>query len=159
MYTIKKPDSIKRRKRIGCGTASGHGKTSGRGSKGQLSRAGSKKRPWFEGGQMPLQRRVPKRGFTNIFKKRFQIINISLIDKLNLENIDPVVLLQHGVIQASDKKVKVLGNGEIKRSVKIVADYFSKAAIEKIKNAGGEVILREPSVKSKKRKIFKKKEI
>ncbi|MCP4137123.1 MAG: 50S ribosomal protein L15 [bacterium] len=145
IYTIKKPDSIKKRRRVGCGPSSGSGKTCGRGHNGQLSRSGSGKRPWFEGGQMPLQRRVPKRGFTNIFKKEFQIVNLSQIEKLNIDSVDPEVLEQKNVINKSKKMVKVLGNGDLSKSVKVVADAFSRSAIEKIKKAGGEAVIREVS--------------
>jgi len=141
-YTIKKPDSMKRRKRVGIGPSSGHGKTSCRGHKGQLSRSGSGKKPWFEGGQMPLQRRIPKRGFNNIFKKEFQLVNVSQIEKLNLAEINPAILCKAGLIDKADKPVKILGNGDIKVSVKITADAFSTGAMDKIKKAGGETILR-----------------
>jgi len=141
-YTIKKPDSIKRRKRVGIGPSSGHGKTSCRVHKGQMSRSGSTRKPWFEGGQMPLQRRIPKRGFNNIFKKEFQLVNVSQLEKLNLSEINPAVLCKAGLIDKADKPVKVLGKGDIKVSVKITADAFSSGAMDKIKKAGGEAILR-----------------
>ena len=82
LYTLKKPASIKRKKRVGIGPSSGHGKTSCRGHKGQMARSGAKHRAWFEGGQMPLQRRIPKRGFNNIFKVYYQIVNVSQLDKI-----------------------------------------------------------------------------
>jgi large subunit ribosomal protein L15 len=141
-YTIKKPDSMKRRKRVGIGPSSGHGKTCCRGHKGQLSRSGSGKKPWFEGGQMPLQRRIPKRGFNNIFKKEFQLVNVSQLEKLNAAEVNPAILCKAGLIDKADKPVKILGKGDIKVSVKITADAFSTGAMEKIKKAGGEAILR-----------------
>ena len=98
-YTIKKPDSIKKKKRVGIGPSSGHGKTSCRGQKGQMSRSGSKHRAWFEGGQMPLQRRVPKRGFNNIFKKEYQIVNISSIEKFEITKLPPKFLKRRGLLQ------------------------------------------------------------
>ena len=143
-YTIKKPDSMKKRKRVGKGPSAGGGKTAGRGHKGQMSRSGAKHRAWFEGGQMPLQRRVPKRGFTNaIFKKYYQIVNVSQIDKLDSNEINPEILFKSGLIEDTGKLIKVLGNGEFKKSVKVIADAFSASASEKIKNAGGEAILRK----------------
>jgi large subunit ribosomal protein L15 len=143
MYTIKKPSSIKRRKRLGCGPSSGKGGTCGRGDKGQLSRSGSGHRPWFEGGQMPLQRRIPKRGFNNIFKEEFQIINLSSIDKLSDKEITADVLKKNKLIKNKNKMIKVLSSGNLTKQVKIYADAFSDSAIEKIKKAGGEAIIRE----------------
>jgi large subunit ribosomal protein L15 len=142
-YTIKKPDSMKKRKRVGTGPAAGGGKTAGRGHKGQMARSGSKHRAWFEGGQMPLQRRIPKRGFNNIFKKFYQIVNVEQIDKLDAAEINPELLFKKGLIEDSSMLVKILGNGEFKKSVKVIADSFSASAFEKIKNAGGEAIIRE----------------
>ena len=141
-YEIKRPDSFKKRKRIGCGTGSGHGKTSCRGQKGQMSRSGSKHRAWFEGGQMPLQRRIPKRGFNNIFKAEFQLINVSQLNKLNENVIDAETLLKEGLIKKSETQIKILGNGELTKSVKVIADVFSKSAQEKIVKAGGEAVIR-----------------
>jgi len=141
-YEIKRPESFKKRKRIGCGTGSGHGKTSCRGQKGQMSRSGSKHRAWFEGGQMPLQRRIPKRGFNNIFKAEFQLINVSQLNKLNESVIDAETLLKSGLIKKSEIQIKILGNGELTKSVKVIADVFSKSAQEKIVKAGGEAVIR-----------------
>ncbi|HRZ25305.1 MAG TPA: 50S ribosomal protein L15 [Spirochaetota bacterium] len=147
MYQIKKPDSIKKRKRVGCGPGSGHGKTSCRGQKGQRSRSGYSQQAGFEGGQMPLQRRVPKRGFNNYTRKEFQVVNLSSIDKLGLDSVTPALLVEKRIVNHSDRLIKVLGNGEIKKSVTIVADAFSKSAIEKIKKAGGNPVIRKsPSV-------------
>jgi len=142
-YTIKKPDSIKKRKRVGTGPAAGGGKTCGRGHKGQMARSGSTHKPGFEGGQMPLQRRIPKRGFNNIFKKFYQIVNIEQIEKLDAAEINPELLFKKGLIEDSSMLVKVLGNGEFKKSVKVIADSFSASAFEKIKNAGGEAVIRK----------------
>ncbi|HOT45321.1 MAG TPA: 50S ribosomal protein L15 [Spirochaetota bacterium] len=142
IYSLKKPDCIKRRKRVGRGNSSGHGSQSGKGHDGQLGRAGRKRRAWFEGGQMPLQRRIPKRGFANYTKKEYQVVNIALIEKLGLSEINPEVLKQQGAITRVDRLVKVLGKGDITRAVKVTADSFSGSAMEKIKNAGGEANLR-----------------
>ncbi len=146
-YQLKKPSSIKRRKRIGCGNSSGHGKTSCRGTKGQRARSGNVKRPGFEGGQMPLQRRIPKRGFTNIFKSSYQIINLSAIVKLEIGDINPELLFEKGLIKDDTKKVKILGNGEITKPVKIIADSFSESAIKKIRDAGGDITIRNASAR------------
>ena len=134
------PGSVKRRKRIGRGPGSGSGKTAGRGHKGQRSRAGSKKRAWFEGGQMPLQRRLPKRGFTNIFKKEFQILNIKDLDRLEeLQGVTPEVLFEKGFVSKKNVPVKILGDGELKKAVEISAHAFSASAKEKIEKVGGKV--------------------
>ncbi len=142
-YTIKKPASIKKRKRVGTGPSAGGGKTAGRGHKGQMARSGSTHKPGFEGGQMPLQRRIPKRGFNNIFKKFYQIVNIEQIDKLDASEINPELLFKKGLIEDTTKLVKILGNGEFKKSVKVIADSFSSSASEKIRNAGGEAVIRK----------------
>ena len=131
----------KNRKRIGRGIGSGTGKTSGKGQKGQKSRSGSDIHPWFEGGQMPLQRRLPKRGFTNIFKKRFEIINLSELAKLKVAGpITAEVLREKGLVRKSGA-VKVLGNGELKDSVEVHAQQFSRSAQKKIEKAGGKVVI------------------
>ena len=132
--------SVKRKKRIGRGHGSGVGKTSGRGHKGSGQRSGNKKRPWFEGGQMPLSRRLPRRGFKNIFKEKFQIVNICDILKIEkVSSVDPVVLNDNGLIRSSLKPVKVLGKGDINIKINITASSFSKSAKSKIENAGGTV--------------------
>ncbi len=140
-YTLKKPESIKRRKRVGIGPSSGHGKTSCRGHKGQMARSGSKHRAWFEGGQMPLQRRIPKRGFNNIFKVTYQIVNVSQLEKIDATEITPEILLKSGIIDSLCEPVKILGNGEFTKGKKVVADAFSSSAMEKIQKAGGEAVL------------------
>lgn len=143
-YTIRKPESIKKRKRVGTGPSAGGGKTCGRGHKGQMARSGSTHKPGFEGGQMPLQRRIPKRGFNNIvFKKFYQIVNIEQIDKLDASEINPELLFKKGLIEDTSKLIKILGNGEFKKSVKVIADSFSSSASEKIRNAGGEPVIRK----------------
>jgi large subunit ribosomal protein L15 len=151
VYQLKKPASIKKRKRVGRGPGSGTGKTSARGQKGQLSRAGSGHRAWFEGGQMPLQRRIPKRGFQNPTKKDFQTVNVSILNKMKVTEITPEILVESGYILKVDSLIKILGNGEISKVIKITADAFSKSAVEKITTAGGEVITRQPLRKKYKR--------
>ncbi|MBU3188585.1 50S ribosomal protein L15 [Clostridium bowmanii] len=132
--------SKKSRKRLGRGTATGWGKTAGRGQDGQNSRSGGGTRPGFEGGQMPLYRRLPKRGFTNIFAKEYACINV---DRLNIfENgteITPELLLERRVIRKVHNGVKILGNGNLEKSLTVSATKFSKAAAEKIEAAGGKV--------------------
>jgi large subunit ribosomal protein L15 len=141
-YTLKKPESIKRKKRVGIGPSSGHGKTSCRGHKGQMARSGAKRRPWFEGGQMPLQRRVPKRGFNNaIFKIYYQVVNISAIDKLEALEINSEFLFKAGLINSKTEPVKIWETVSSQKAKKVFADAFSASAMEKIKNAGGEAIL------------------
>lgn len=128
----------KRRKRIGFGMGSGHGKTATRGSKGQRSRAGSRTRPGFEGGQMPLHRRLPKRGFTNIFKKHFVLVNLKDLVDFNPEvKVTPDLLIQRGLIRRLRDGLRVLGDGELKAPLHIAAHHFSKSALEKIQRAGG----------------------
>jgi large subunit ribosomal protein L15 len=137
--TLRPPRGAKKRsKRIGFGMGSGHGKTATRGSKGQRSRAGSRMRPGFEGGQMPLQRRLPKRGFTNIFKKQFAVINLGDLQRLqSQEAITPELLVRRGVIKRLGDGLKVLGGGDLKAPLAIRAHAFSKSALEKIQAAGG----------------------
>jgi large subunit ribosomal protein L15 len=139
------PGSRKKRKRIARGEGSGHGGTATRGMNGQLSRSGAKKRVWFEGGQMPLQRRVPKFGFTNIFKKEFQVVNLGSIQKLVDEKkltdvvLNAVELKKFGMIRSSKKLVKILGDGDLKAKVQLEANAFSNTAKEKIEAAGGSI--------------------
>ena len=132
--------SIKNRKRIGRGHGSGLGKSAGRGDKGAGQRSGFKKRSWFEGGQMSIARRLPMRGFTNIFKKEFQIVNIDKIAFLGLEQVDAQILKEKGLIRSALKPVKILGNGELNKKVHITATVFSKSAKQKIEKAGGTAI-------------------
>ena len=123
------------RKRVGRGPGSGLGKTAGRGEKGQKSRTGYSRRPGFDGGQMPLIRRVPKRGFTNIFKTEYAVVNVAQLADLD-GDVTPEVLAERGLVRAG-RKVKVLGDGEIGKALRVVADKFSKSAREKIEAAGG----------------------
>ena len=131
------PGSIKNRKRVGRGHGSGLGKSAGRGDKGAGQRSGFKRRPWFEGGQMSLARRLPKRGFTNLFKKEFQVVNLDAIDALGLDTINPQVLAKHGLVRSALKPIKILGDGELKSKLNVTATAFSNSAKEKIEKAGG----------------------
>ena len=134
--------SVKNKKRKGRGHGSGLGKTSGRGHKGSGQRSGNKKRPWFEGGQMPLARRLPRRGFNNIFKEKFQIVNISDIAKIQkVSKVDPLVLNENGLIRSALKPVKILGKGDIDKKIIVTASSFSETARNKIENAGGTAIV------------------
>ena len=134
--------SISKRKRVGRGHGSGLGKTAGRGHKGAGQRSGNKKRAWFEGGQMPLARRLPRRGFTNIFREKFQVVNIGdLKDVKDSSIIDPELLETLGYIRSSLKPVKILGNGEVNKKFTISASAFSANAKSKIEKAGGEIIV------------------
>lgn len=142
-YTLKKPEYIKKKKRIGCGPGSGHGKTSCKGHKGQKARSGAHFKPGFEGGQMPLQRRIPKRGFNNAqFKEEVQIININDIAKLGVQEVTPEVLYQKGLIRSQLLPVKLLANGDIASAVTVTVDAVSSSAKEKIEKAGGSVSFR-----------------
>ena len=132
--------SVKNRKRIGRGHGSGLGKSAGRGDKGAGQRSGFRRRSWFEGGQMSIARRLPMRGFTNIFKKEFQIVNIDKISNLGLEHVDAQILKEKGLIRSALKPVKILGNGDLDKKVHITATVFSKSAKQKIEEAGGTAI-------------------
>jgi large subunit ribosomal protein L15 len=131
--------AVKSNKRRGCGTGSGHGATSTRGHKGQKSRAGSgsKVPAWFEGGQMPLQRRLPKRGFTPLNKKTFQLVNVSALAQLGAKEVDAALLAKQGLIRSAARPVKVLGKAELKSALTVKADAFSQGARESIEKAGG----------------------
>jgi large subunit ribosomal protein L15 len=137
--------SRKKRKRIGRGEGSGRGGTSTRGMNGQMSRSGAKRKAWFEGGQMPLQRRVPKFGFTNIFKTYYQVFNVNALqriadeNKLNDDVLNAESLKKLGLVRSIKKPIKVLGKGEIKTKVTLKVDAFSAKAKEKIEAAGGSV--------------------
>ncbi len=133
-----KPGSRKDRKRVGRGPGSGHGKTAGRGHKGQLSRSGHTHRRNFEGGQMPLVRRLPKRGFTNIFRKEFAIVNVGQLERFPTgAEITPEVLVAEGVVSAIRDGVKILGDGALSRKLTVRAHKFSKKAQAVIEAAGG----------------------
>ncbi len=132
--------SRRTRKRLGRGVASGQGKTAGRGTKGQGSRSGGGVRPGYEGGQMPIHRRLPKRGFTNIFKKQFAIINVKDLNRFaDGSQIDEVALVKQGLVKGRYDGIKLLGQGEIDRPVQIKVHAVSKSAQAKITAAGGTV--------------------
>ena len=136
--------AVHRRKRVGCGEGGGHGKTSGRGGKGQTARSGSSIRPGFEGGQMPLYRKLPHRGFNN-YEFRTEIAVVNLRDLAGLDasvtEVDAVALAKAGIIRSGEKVVKVLGDGEITRALSITAAKFSGSAKAKIEKAGGKAIV------------------
>ena len=133
--------SISSSKRIGRGNGSGQGRTAGKGHKGYQSRSGTKNRFHFEGGQTPLMRRLPKRGFSNYgFRKEVQIVNLEKIVSLKIEKVDANILHEKGVIKKIDVPVKILGNGDVKNRIEITADMFSNSAIEKLEKAGGKAI-------------------
>jgi large subunit ribosomal protein L15 len=126
------------KKRVGRGPGSGHGKTAGRGEKGQKSRSGYSGKRGFEGGQMPLHRRIPKRGFTNIFKKDYAVVNVSDLERFDTgATIDETTLRQAGLVKGSHDGVKVLGDGELSKKLTVSATKFSKSAREIIEKAGG----------------------
>jgi len=130
--------ATKKSKRVGRGVGSGSGKTAGKGHKGQKARSGGVKGAGFEGGQMPLQRRLPKRGFTNIFRKEYSVVNLQDLDAMTgADPITPEVLMQKGLIKDMKTGVKILGNGELKTKLTVRAHKFSKSAVEKIQAAGG----------------------
>lgn len=132
------PGSKKEPKRLGRGIGSGLGKTSGKGHKGQNARSGGGVRPGFEGGQMPLQQRVPKRGFTNIFKKDFAEVNVETLNKFDAGTVvTPELLLETGIIKKVKDGIKILGMGSLEKQLTVQAHGFSKAAAEKIEAAGG----------------------
>jgi large subunit ribosomal protein L15 len=134
--------STHKKKRVGRGPGSGLGKTAGRGEKGQKSRSGYSRKIGFEGGQMPLHRRLPKRGFTNIFKKQWVEISLAALDRHFAANdeINPDVLHTRGLIKKAKHDVVVLGTGEISKALKVSAHRFTKSAREKIEKAGGAVV-------------------
>ena len=138
LSTLKPPaGQTKPRKRVGRGMGSGHGKTSTRGSKGQRAGTGFGQKRGFEGGQMPLHRRLPKRGFTNIFKKEFAIINLGVLEKLEGDSFTVDGLMQLGLVKKLGEGLKVLGSGVLTRKITVEAHHFSKSALEKIQKAGG----------------------
>lgn len=143
LHGIKNSEgAVRKKKRVGCGESSGHGKTSCRGSKGQMSRSGHKRKATFEGGQMRLIRKIPKRGFNNPVKVIFSPVN--LFDLENYENgteVTAQLLVQSGFIHTDKRPVKVLGSGDLSKKLTVKADAFSDAAREKITAAGGECIL------------------
>jgi large subunit ribosomal protein L15 len=130
----------KKSKRVGRGMGSGHGKTSCRGHKGQYARSGSKHRAWFEGGQMPLQRRIPKRGFFNLTRREYQVVNVGDLKRIAGEKATLESLFESNLIRSRVEPLKILGNGEISKALEVSAHAFSKSAIQKIEAAGGKVI-------------------
>jgi large subunit ribosomal protein L15 len=135
------PGANRNRKRVGRGDGSGHGKTSGRGHKGQGARSGGNTKPGFEGGQMPLQRRLPKRGFHNPFRVSTTVVNLGQIDALPAGEVTPELLVEHGYVSNHRRKVKVLANGSLTKAVTVKAHGFSAKAREKIEAAGGKAEL------------------
>jgi len=140
---IKAPEggATKDKKRVGRGNASGWGGTAGKGSKGGKARSGYSRRPGFEGGQMPLQRRLPKYGFTSVFKKEYNEIRLSDLEKMDGDVVNFETLCEAGLVRKHLDGVKILGNGEVKRAYKVVVEKATKAAVEKISAAGGVVEL------------------
>ena len=134
--------AVKKRKRIGCGPGSGHGKTSTKGHKGQNCRSGGGVPPWFEGGQMPLQRRVPKRGFHNHFRVPFQVVNVGSLDRFEKgSTVNRGTLIEAGLIKKTGFPVKILGGGELKVALQVEVDGVSRKAAESIVAVGGTVNL------------------
>jgi len=141
LHELKPPaHSRHRRKIVGRGPGSGHGKTSGRGEKGQKSRAGGNTHPWFEGGQLPLHRRVPKRGFVNIFREPYAILNVQALERFDAGTaVTPARLVEAGLIARTATAVKILGKGTLSKALTVSAHRFSKGASDKIRAAGGAV--------------------
>jgi large subunit ribosomal protein L15 len=130
--------SNKKRKRVGRGDGSGHGKTSGRGHKGQGARSGGNTKPGFEGGQMPLQRRLPKRGFHNPFRLEMSVVNLSQLESFSADSdVTPETLIEHGYISGKSRRIKILGDGSLSKALRVKAHGFSAKAKEKIEAAGG----------------------
>ena len=146
------PGSRKKRKRVGRGPGSGHGKTSGRGEKGQKSRSGYSSKRGFEGGQMPLHRRVPKRGFTNLFRTECRTVNV---DRLNAfpagSHVTPEALQKAGLLRKGPEPVKILGSGEIRVALTVHAHRYAESAVRKIESAGGKAEVLPGRVRAEKR--------
>ena len=138
------PGAVHRKKRVGCGEGGGHGKTSGKGGKGQTARSGGSIRPGFEGGQMPLYRKLPHRGFNN-YNHRIETPVLNVADLASLDakitDVNAEVLAENGLIRSGEKRVKILGDGEIGRALKVTAAKFSESAKAKIEKAGGQAIV------------------
>jgi large subunit ribosomal protein L15 len=138
------PGAVHRKKRVGCGEGGGHGKTSGRGGKGQTARSGGSIRPGFEGGQMPLYRKLPHRGFNN-YNHRIEIpvVNVGALASLDekITEVNAQVLADNGLIRADEPRVKILGDGELTRALQVTAAKFSESAKAKIEKAGGQAIV------------------
>jgi len=136
------PGAVRPRKRVGRGTGSGHGKTSCKGHKGQNARSGSKHYAWFEGGQMPLQRRVPKRGFKPLVRKEFAVVNVGALDAFeDGARVDCAALQTAGLVRKVGDGVKLLGEGDVSRKLHLVVHAYSQSAREKVEKAGGSVRL------------------
>jgi len=136
--------AVHRKKRVGCGEGSGHGKTSGRGGKGQTARSGGSIRPGFEGGQMPLYRKLPHRGFNSAnFRTEIAIVNLGDLESLDasITEVNASVLSDNGLVRKGETSVKILGNGEITRAFKVTAAKFSESAKAKLEKAGGQAIV------------------
>jgi large subunit ribosomal protein L15 len=147
LSTLRRPKRAnEKKKRVGRGMGSGMGKTSTRGHKGQGSRSGSRTKRGFEGGQMPLHRRLPKRGFTNIFRTEYAVVNLASLAELGLKDITPESLREAGLVKRRDARIKVLGDGELKGVINIRAHKFSKSAQDKIAAAGGKIEIIEITV-------------
>jgi large subunit ribosomal protein L15 len=140
LHELKGNPTHKNRKRVGRGPASGNGKTCGRGYNGQKSRSGYSRRYGFEGGQMPLIRRIPKRGFTNIFKKEYKIVNLDVLNMFDSGTIvNPALLKEKNIVKGKDLLIKILGKDEITKPLTVEAHKFSKTAKEKIEASGGSI--------------------
>jgi len=150
---------VKEKKRVGRGQASGQGKTAGRGGKGQKARTGNMNFIGFEGGQMPIQRRIPKRGFTNPFRVEYALINVGDLESLGLADVDLSKLVDAGAVKDRKDGLKVLGDGELTKPVNVKANKFSASAREKIEKAGGKVeeIVITPKATPQQRKAEEKK--
>ncbi|HEY4302531.1 MAG TPA: 50S ribosomal protein L15 [Candidatus Didemnitutus sp.] len=138
------PGAVHRRKRVGCGEGGGHGKTSGKGGKGQTARSGGSIRPGFEGGQMPLYRKLPHRGFNNYdYRTTYAVVNVGDLASLDaaVTEVNREALVKAGLVRADDSPLKVLGDGEITRALKITANRFTGSAKAKIEKAGGQAIV------------------
>ena len=141
LHDLQSPaGAVHKPKRVGRGTGSGHGKTSTRGHKGQKARSGGGVRPGFEGGQMPLQRRIPKRGFTNIFKKTYSIVNVKDLERFEDDTVvTPALLMENGLIKSVQDGVKILGDGELTKRLVVKAHKVSQTAESKISARGGQI--------------------
>jgi large subunit ribosomal protein L15 len=140
LSNIKSPTKFKKKKRVGRGYGSGQGVTAGRGNKGQRSRSGFSLARGFEGGQMPLHRRIPKRGFTNIFKQEYAVVNVDLLKRFKEnDEVNPQSLIEAGLIKKSQKQIKILGRGELNIPLTVKAHKISQSAQNKIIKAGGHV--------------------
>jgi len=139
LHELRPPaGSRRRRKIVGRGPGSGHGQTSGRGEKGQKARSGGGSQPWFEGGQLPLHRRVPKRGFVNIFRKEYAILNVKDLERFEAGTaVTPAALAEAGLVRTASAPVKILGQGTLSKALTVSAHGFSKGAAAKIRAAGG----------------------